>query len=53
MNVTPIKNKVRVHTGISKELYQKITKMSKETGITKETIINTALSRGLNKRRSK
>ena len=45
--------KVRVHTGVAKKTWARISAISKQTGVTKEHIINAALERGLPKAKTK
>ncbi len=45
--VTPIKNEVRVHTGLSKDVKKRIEAMSKETKIAQSVIINSMLAQAL------
>jgi hypothetical protein len=53
MNITPLKNKVRVHTAVNKDIYTKIVKMSETSGMPKEVIVNTLLTRGLARTKAK
>lgn len=49
--VTPIKEEVRIHTGVSKTVKKKIERLAHKSGLPQATIVNSLLTRALAKKK--